>query len=49
MHFDYRVHGHALAQEPLPEGHKINNLGRHFLGHHYLILSLSELCLEVEK
>ena len=35
MHFYYDLYGHALAQEPLPGGHEINNFGRPFLGHHY--------------
>ena len=30
-------------------GHEINNFGRPFLGHHYDILGLSDLCLGVEK
>ena len=29
--------------------HEIYNFGRSFLGHHYFILSLSDLCLGVEK
>ena len=29
--------------------HKINNIGRPLLGHHYYILDLSDLCLGVEK
>ena len=45
----YDFYGHALAQEPLFRGHEIYNLGRPFLDHHYLLLSLFELCLEVEK
>ena len=45
----YDLHGHALAQEPLPWGHEINNLGTPFLGHHHYILSLSDLCLGVKK
>ena len=34
---------------PSPRGHKIYNFGRPFLGHHYYILNLSDLCLGVEK
>ena len=34
---------------PCPGGHQIYNLDRHFLGHHYCILSLSGQCLGVEK
>ena len=30
-------------------GHEIYNFGRPFLGHHYYTLSLSDLCLGVEK
>ena len=33
--------------KPRPGGHEIYSLGRPFLGSHYLILSLSELCLGV--
>ena len=29
--------------------YEIYNFGRSFLGHHYYILGLSDLCLEVEK
>ena len=36
-------------KNPCPEGHKTYNLGRPFLGHHYLILIFSCLCLGVEK
>ena len=32
-----------------PGDNKINNFGRPFLGHHYSTLSLSDLCLGVEK
>ena len=39
----------ALAQDPCPGGHEIYNFGRIFLGHHYHILSLSDVCLRVEK
>ena len=45
----YDLYGHSLAQEPLPRGHEIYNFGRPFLGHHYYILGLSDLCLGVEK
>ena len=44
------LHGHTLAQEPLPRrGHDINNFGRPILGYHYYIYSLSDLCLGVKK
>ena len=38
-------------KEPLPGGHEIYNFVRPFLGSHYLILSLFELCpgLGVDK
>ena len=40
----YDLYGHALAQEPPAMG----VMKTTFLGHHYFILSLSELCLGVE-
>ena len=49
MHSLYDLYGHALAQEPLPRGHEINNFGRPFLGHHYYILGLSDVCLVLKK
>ena len=36
-------------KNPCLGGHEIYNFGRPFLGHHYYILSLSDLCLGVEK
>ena len=36
-------------KNPCHRGHEIYNFGRHFLGHHYYILALSDLCLGVEK
>ena len=36
-------------KNPYPGGHEIYNFGRPFLGHHYYILGLSDLCLGVEK
>ena len=36
-------------KNPCPGGNEIYNLIRPFLGHLYLILSLSELCLGVEN
>ena len=45
----YDLYRHALAQELCPGGHEIYNFGRPFLGHHYYILSLSDLYLGVEK
>ena len=38
-----------LHKNPCPRGHEIYNFGRPFLGYHYYILSLSDLCLGVEK
>ena len=52
IHFHYNLYCHDLAQEPLPGGggDEIYNFDRQlFLGNHYVILSLSELSLEVEK
>ena len=36
-------------KNPCPGGHESYNFGRLFLGHHYFILSVSDLCLGVEK
>ena len=36
-------------KNPCPGGHEIYNFGGPFLGNHYYILSLSNLCLGVEK
>ena len=36
-------------QNPSPGGHEIYNFGRPFLSHHYYILSLSDICMAVEK
>ena len=41
----YDLYGHAIAHG----GHEIYNSGRPFLGHHYFIISLTELCLGVEN
>ena len=52
MHFhdmNLHVNGHTLAQEPLPRGHEILNFDRLFPSHHYYILSLSDICMGVEK
>ena len=48
----YDLYGQALAQEPLPLGSRKLQFWYtqvYFLGHHYYILSLSDLCLGVEK
>ena len=36
-----------LPQSPCPRSFEVYNLGRPFLGHHYFILSLSDLCMGV--
>ena len=36
-------------KNPCPGGHEIYNFRTPFLGHHYLILSLSDLCPGVKK
>ena len=36
-------------KNPYYGGHEIYNFGWTYLDHHYIILSLSGLCLEVEK
>ena len=46
---DLHVYGHAYHQNPSPGVDDIYNFGRPFLGHHYYILSLSDLCLGVKK
>ena len=38
-----------MHKNPSPGGHEIYHVGRHFLSHHYYILSLPDLCLGVEK
>ena len=45
----YDLYGPVLAQDPCPEDNKIYNIGGPFLGHHYCILSLSDLCPRIEK
>ena len=35
-------------KNPCPKANEIKNFGRPFLGHHYYILILSELCLGEE-
>ena len=45
----YDFYNHALAQEPCLRGHEIYNFGRPFLSHHYYILGLSDLRLEVDQ
>ena len=36
-------------KNPCPRDHEIHNFGGPFLSHHYFILSLSDLCLGVER
>ena len=43
----YQLHGHVIAQEPLPRGEQ--DFGRPFLGQYYYILSLSDICSWVEN
>ena len=47
------LHFHYMAmpkqKNPCPRVHEIYNLSRLFLGHYYYALSLSDLCLVVEK
>ena len=50
MHFHfYMTYGHALAQEHLPRGLESYKVGKPFLGYHYYILTLFDLCLGIEK
>ena len=50
IHIHYNdLYGHPLTSEPQPRGHEIYNSGRPFPGHHYSILSLSDLCMGEEK
>ena len=38
-----------LHKNPCPGVHEIYNSGRPFLGHHYYVLSLLDICLGVVK
>ena len=50
MFFHYMTYmATPQGNNPCPGGHEIYNCGRPYLGHHYYILSLSDLCLGVEK
>ena len=50
MHFHYLTYMTTpLLKNPCPRGHEIYNFSWPFLGHHYYILGLSDLCLGVEK
>ena len=50
MYFHYVTYmATPQRKNPCPGGHEIYNFGRPFLSNHYVIFSLSELCLEVEK
>ena len=50
MHFYYLTYiATPQHKNPCPGGHENYNFGRPFLGHHYYILCLSDLCLGVEK
>ena len=48
FNYMYMTFGHDLAQESLSWG-LIFNFGGPLLGHHYYILSLSNLCLGVKR
>ena len=47
LHFFYMAM--PKHQNPCPWSNEIYNLGRFFLLHHYYTLSLSDICLGVEK
>ena len=50
MHFHYMTYmATPQHKNPCPGGHEIYNFGRPFLGHHYYVRSLSDLCLGVKK
>ena len=50
MQFHYMTYmATPQHKNPCPRSHQIYNFGKLFLGHHYYILSLSDLCLGVEK
>ena len=50
LHFHYMTYmTMPQCKNSCPKGHKIYNFGRPFLGHHYYILSLSDLCLGADK
>ena len=50
MYFYYTTYmATPLHKNPCLRGHKIYNFGKVFLGHHYYILGLSDLCVGVEK
>ena len=49
-HFYYITYlAMPLQKNPCPGGHEIYKFDRPLLGHHYYMLSLSDLCLGVEK
>ena len=50
MHFRYMIYmATPQHKSPCPGGHEIYNFVRTFLGYHYYILSLSDLCLGVKN
>ena len=50
LHFQYMTYmATPQHKDPCPGGHEIYNFGGPFFGHHYCTLSLSVLCLRVEK
>ena len=56
IHNMHNAHCHYMTytatskhKNPCSGGHEIYNFDRPFLGHHFSILSLYDLCSEVEK
>ena len=50
MHFHYMTYMATPYHKNIcPGGHEMYNFGRPFLGHHYYIISLSDLCLGIEN
>ena len=49
LHFHFKTLAMPQYKNLCLGGHKIYNFGRPFLDHHYYFLSLSDLCLGVEK
>ena len=45
----FSLYGYAQHKNPCPEGYEIYNFIRLFLGHHYLLLILSEPWQGVER
>ena len=49
LHFHFKTLAMPKYKNLYLESHKIYNFGRPFFDHHYYSLSLSDLCLDVEK